>query len=123
MDPKFDVFWHASWKRFCSDLGPIWGPELAHFRAIFDACFRLVFDLVLDTVFDLLQGHVSGQVGGKKQAKTMEGLQFLRFSAFSVGTSSKCFWGAVLEPFWAPRWAQNRSQGAYRTHSENDTPK
>ena len=77
MDPKFDVFWHASWKRFCSDFGPIWGPKLAHFWPIFDACFRLVFDLVLDTVFDLLQGHVPSQVEGKKRAKTMEGLQFL----------------------------------------------
>ena len=77
MDPKFDGFWHASWKRFWTDLDPIWGPKLAHFRAIFDACFLLVFDLVLDTVFDLLQGHVPGQVEGKKQAKTMEGLHFL----------------------------------------------
>ena len=74
MDPKFDVFWHASWKRLCSDFGPIWEPKFAHVWAIFDACFRLVFDLVLDTVFDLLQGHVPGQVGGKQRAKTMEGL-------------------------------------------------
>ena len=69
MDPKFDVFWHASGKRFCSKLGPIWVPKLAHFLAIFDACFRLVFDLVLDTVFDPLQGHVPGQVGGKNEQK------------------------------------------------------
>ena len=53
------------------------GPKLAHVWLIFDACFRLVFDLVLDTVFDLLQGHVPGQVGGKKRAKTMEGLHVL----------------------------------------------
>ena len=125
MDPKFNVRIKSdvSWKRFCSDLGPIWEPKLARFRAICDACFRLVLDLVLDTVFDLLQGHVPGQVGGKKRTKTMEGLQFSRFWAFSVGTSSKCPWGAVLEPFSAPRWTQNRSQGASRTYSENDSPK
>ena len=94
----------SSLVRFGPILGPSWGLSWAYVApCVVKKCLKTHFESMLfpNTIFKGKFGLLEPLLDTKNQAKTWEGCQNSRFSAFH----QKWFWGGILGPLLGGFWA------------------